>query len=98
MSDWHLDKRVPIGLIFAILVQTGTMFWWASRVDSTLATHADRLEKQSAYMLRMESQISSMIELKADIRSLTDRMIWVQNDIRDLRDASRMDQKAVPPK
>lgn len=27
---WHLDKKVPLALIFAILVQTAMGFWWAS--------------------------------------------------------------------
>ena len=34
ISYWHLDKRVPIALIFAIVMQTGAAFWWASSISS----------------------------------------------------------------
>lgn len=35
---WHLDKRIPLALIGAILVQTGAAFWWASSINERVAT------------------------------------------------------------
>lgn len=32
-GNWHWDKNVPIALIFAILVQTGALIWWASSIS-----------------------------------------------------------------
>jgi len=29
LPEWHLDKRVPIALIFAVAVQTGAGLIWA---------------------------------------------------------------------
>lgn len=33
-KHWHLDKRVPIALIFALVFQTIGAVWWASKLDS----------------------------------------------------------------
>jgi hypothetical protein len=34
---WHLDKRVPLALIFALFMQTIAAAWWASNTDSRLS-------------------------------------------------------------
>jgi len=39
LSSWHLDKRVPIALIAALIIQSLTAIWWAATVDSTVATN-----------------------------------------------------------
>ncbi len=35
-DQWHLDKRVPIALIFAILAQTIAGVWWAATLQGTV--------------------------------------------------------------
>ena len=48
-QEWHLDKRVPIALIFALLVQTGGAVWWASTLQGRVGTverDVGRLERQ----------------------------------------------------
>ena len=37
-EHWHLDKRVPLALIFAIFIQTAGAFWWASDISRRVAT------------------------------------------------------------
>jgi len=49
-AGWHLDRRVPIAIIFALIVQTGGIFYWggqlATRVDNTEA-RVERLETEA---------------------------------------------------
>lgn len=33
-GGWHLDKRVPVAIIFALLVQSAGVIWWASNMAS----------------------------------------------------------------
>ena len=40
-KSWHLDRRVPIALILAILLQSGCALWWASSIN----TRVDALER-----------------------------------------------------
>ena len=37
-EHWHLDKRVPIAMIFAIFIQTAGAFWWASDISRRVTT------------------------------------------------------------
>lgn len=59
MSDnqWHLDKKVPLGIIFAIVVQTLTLVvvgtTWKAGVDNRL----DQLEKVDSNRASHESRI-----------------------------------------
>lgn len=36
-ENWHMSKSIPISLIFAILVQTVGVVWWASTLDSKVS-------------------------------------------------------------
>jgi septal ring factor EnvC (AmiA/AmiB activator) len=38
-DPWHLDKRVPLALILALLVQTAGMVWWAATISSRVDNH-----------------------------------------------------------
>lgn len=44
--QWHLDKRVPVAIIIAILVQTGGMVWWASNLTARVSTLEERQTEQ----------------------------------------------------
>lgn len=49
-SQWHLDKRVPVAMILAIVIQTGGAVWWAaqqSAATDTLKARVIRLETQN---------------------------------------------------
>lgn len=37
-ESWRLDKQIPLALICAILIQTGTAFWWASSISERVTT------------------------------------------------------------
>lgn len=37
-SGWHLDKKVPIGIIAAMLMQFAGGLWFVSKLDSRIGT------------------------------------------------------------
>ena len=37
IDSWHIDKRVPLALIGAILAQTGAVSWWASSISERVS-------------------------------------------------------------
>ncbi len=37
-ENWHLDKKVPIAIILAIVVQTCALVWWAAKLDARVST------------------------------------------------------------
>lgn len=70
-EQWHLDKKVPIALIFAILIQTAGAFWWAatitSRVDN-LESKVDITADLKERVIRLEEQTKITNSLLKDIR------------------------------
>lgn len=73
---WHLDKRVPIALIAAVVGQTAVAGWAMSKFDSRLATLEEKLAREEAStkdsereskdilsrMVRVEVQTGAILE------------------------------------
>lgn len=84
-EEWHLDKKVPIALIFAILVQTGTAFWFASAIDTRVAqlerqgavqeARSLRLDDERLKTARLEAQVISLIEVQRSTNAKLDNLI-----------------------
>lgn len=78
-SRWHLDKKVPIALIFAIFCQTVGVVWFGAQ----LATRVDRLEvtqaAQEAKISILRREAASHSEGLAVMKE-TNRHIAIQLD------------------
>ncbi|MCE7997376.1 MAG: hypothetical protein HEP70_00815 [Rhodobiaceae bacterium] len=72
---WHLDKRVPIALIVAILIQTAGALTWAGAAserinhlerqvinDDDMGERTARLEAQAAYMRATLTRIEDKLD------------------------------------
>ena len=80
-EQWHLDKRVPVAIIFAIFMQTAGAIWWASSIQSRVSTNEtsiarltdhsedlrDAVHEQAIQLGRIEEQITG---LRADIQRM----------------------------
>ena len=44
-DGWHLDKRVPVAMIVAIVGQFAGFIWWAATTDARLIDHARRIDR-----------------------------------------------------
>jgi Tfp pilus assembly protein PilO len=58
-GGWHLDKRVPVAIIFALLVQSAGVIWWASNMSSRQSVIEDRVAVH-------DMQISAMRDTAAN--------------------------------
>lgn len=65
-TRWHLDKRVPIGLIGAVLVQTISFVWFISKIDSRVSSLESGVVMQRD---RDDRQDRSASEAAANVRS-----------------------------
>jgi len=80
MSDqqWHLDKRVPVAIIFAILLQSMGGVWWASSLNERTAQIERRLDGFSDRSQRADRDIASIQQnvailstrIEAQVRSI----------------------------
>lgn len=75
-KHWHLDKKVPIALIFTILAQTGAALWWAAGVNARV----EQLERQVVgsaphieRIVRLETKMDAIFSTLAEIKSIVQR-------------------------
>jgi hypothetical protein len=71
--DWHLDKRVPIAMICALLGQTFVIGWWTSSIDSRVAS----LEK-----IDPSNQLTN---IAVDIAGLKEKALSTNDDVSDIK-------------
>lgn len=78
-EQWHLDKRVPIGIILALLVQTITFFTIAAAWKTSVDGRIERLEElasdssqQGDRILILEQQLRYIVESLSRIEKKLD--------------------------
>jgi len=87
-EQWHLDKRVQIGMIGALLLQASMFGWWASALQSQVAEHDRRLVRAEA---REDSRI-------INDRAFEGRMARIEEGIRALLEtAQRLERRIDGP-
>lgn len=72
-ADWHLDKKVPIALIVAILVQTGGMVWWGATTSERLSAVERRVETaapQADRLTRVETKLEAVTDGITEIKTI----------------------------
>jgi len=69
-EHWHLDKRVPIALMFAIFVQTAGAFWWASDISSRVT----RLEVDASASSKISERVAKLEVISQRLEKLVDRL------------------------
>lgn len=72
-AHWTLDKRVPISLLAAMLVQTVGAFWWAATVSeriNNLEKRAESVAPQADRLTRVEVKLDVVQENLSEIKRL----------------------------
>jgi len=71
--EWHLDKKVPIALIFTIVLQTVTVVWWAATTSQRLDQVERRQEasaSQAERIIRLEEKIGVVQQGIGEIKTM----------------------------
>jgi hypothetical protein len=72
-ASWHLDRKVPIALILAIVLQTGGLVWWASSLServNALERSRDATAPQGERLTRVEVKIENVQQGIEEIKRL----------------------------
>jgi Tfp pilus assembly protein PilO len=73
-NKWHLDKRVPIGIIFAILVQTFGLVWYLAKTTADVDNRLVNLEESKRAVASQESRIIILEQRFDFIKTVLDRI------------------------
>lgn len=74
---WHLDKRIPIAFLLAIMAQTGAMFWYFGQLDERVTTTERWIndnKKIAAQLAVLDERTSSMKSDLVDIKLALTRL------------------------
>ena len=72
LTRWQLEKRIPLGIIIAILLQTLTAIWWAAKLDSRVVMQEEWFQKNQQLaekVFRLEERIISLHEELNDLEA-----------------------------
>ena len=58
-EPWHLDKRIPIALILAIIVQSAGAVWWISGIVHRLDSAIESNTRQDTKIGSLEAAINA---------------------------------------
>lgn len=64
MRGWHLDKRVPLALILALALQTGTFGFWLGSVQNRVTNLEQRSslnEEVRERLVRVETLLEGVV-------------------------------------
>ena len=68
-DSWHLDKKVPLSLIFAMLIQAAMVIWAVADIKkdveilkSRVATQQDRDDRQDKTLGEVVSRLQTQLE------------------------------------
>lgn len=82
-THWHLDKRVPVAIIIALMMQTAGALLWAGAASerlSTLEGRTQNLSQMSVRTARLEEQVTYMRATLDRIENKLDRSISRSNN------------------
>lgn len=61
-EGWHLDKRVPVAMIVAIVAQFAGFIWWAATTDARLGDHSRRIDRMEIGNVESGRALNSLSE------------------------------------
>ena len=50
---WHFDRRIPIAILVAFAVQSGSALWWASKLDSRVGVLESMMSEAKSLFSRV---------------------------------------------
>lgn len=83
---WHLDKKVTVGIIVALLIQAGSSIWWASRLDSMVRFHDVKLEQHSKAIGKITNESAKTNE---NLARMEERQKYIQRTVTKIEEAVR---------
>ena len=73
-NSWHLDKKVPIGLIGALIVQTIVITSWGTAKFDNIDNRVSNLEKSDSGQQSHENRITILEQKFTYIQSSLDEI------------------------
>lgn len=77
-GGWHLDKKVPLALIFAMLIQAAGVIAWASSATGSINTLIRDVAVLTANDKERGVKLEEVISLKVEVRHINDSIARIE--------------------
>ncbi len=74
---WWLDRRIPLGLIVALLAQAGSVVWWAAAKEQQDRFQDSRLGQSEVLLNRISSEQNLIAERLARIEARSESQLEI---------------------
>lgn len=81
-EGWHLDKKITLGLIFSIVVQTVVLFMWGARLDQRV-THVEGRTESNTIII--EAMRNAQSDTKATLARIDERLAATSEGVKDIK-------------
>jgi hypothetical protein len=88
-EHWTLDKKIPIAIIFALLVQGGGLAWWAATIEGRLSMAERSIVKLDGSQIEQRADRDRMIRLEERIISMVEEQRRMNGKLEVLLDERR---------
>lgn len=82
-QEWHLDRKVTLGLIVALLANACGSVWWAAKLDTTVSHHEQKIVTMAASVNQLSTQQNSVNENLARIQEGQKYQSEMLREVRD---------------
>jgi hypothetical protein len=69
-QSWHVDRTIPLVLIFGIFIQTAGAFWWASSQTEINRAQDDKLMVLTETLTRLTENLADRNERLAKLEAI----------------------------
>lgn len=96
-GHWHLDRKVPLAIIIAIVAQTVAATWWAASLAAKVEMIENRVNKTEARAEKAETEARGLgerlIRLEAGNTAILEQVREINHRLRATPDPDRRDPR-----
>lgn len=78
LTKWQLERKIPLGIIIAILLQTLTAIWWAAKLDTRVVMQEEWFQKNQHLAEKVFRLEERLIAIHEEINELEARLNHVK--------------------
>ena len=98
-EPWHLDKRVNLALVGALLIQRSGIVWWASAMHSTLQTEVATNDRQDVILEALKTDVQAKSDRFSEVqRALSEQLVDQRADLRAIRELLQRIEARLDPR
>jgi hypothetical protein len=92
-AHWHLDKKVPLALIFTMLVQAAALVAWASSVTADIGTLTRDVAVLTSDNKERGVKMEEVISLKVEVRHINDSIARIEKTLGQVLSFGRAEEE-----